>query len=282
MAPADQAPQAPAEVDLSTASVARIYDYYLNGNANFAVDREFGKRAVEQFPLIRPMALSNRQWLARMVRAALEAGHRQFLDLGSGVPTAGNVHQIVANTVGHGPGRVVYVDSEPVAVEHSRQVLDREQASGWVGVVQQDYRWPEAVYEHPEIRQVLDLDQPVCLIMASVLQFVGPDDGIADLLATYRQRLVAGSWLAISHPAIDDAGPEHLDNVKTLAANYENTQNPAWLRERGEISAWFDGLNLVEPGLTHAVDWRPDRTQDPATAAEVRPYYWCAVGELPA
>lgn len=281
MSNAERAPQAPASIDLTRPSSARVYDWYLGGRTNYAIDREFGHRAVQELPVIKPLAVSNRRWLGRVVRAALDAGIEQFWDLGSGVPTAGNVHEIVAGSGAEDP-RVLYVDYERVAVAHCQMILE-EQEVGWADVVQEDLRRPLKILEH-DAAQVLDFDRPICVIMASVLHFIGGGDGIPELLSRYRTKLPAGSWLAISHITTDDAPPGPAAQITSLAEAYKDTQNPAWLRDRAEFSSWFDGLELVDPGIVHATDWRPEplpTKEERADEAKVRPLYWAGVGRLP-
>lgn len=278
----DHAPPPPEQADLEKPSAARIYDWYLGGASNYAVDREFGKKAVATFPLIRPMARSNRNWLGRVVRAALDAGITQFLDVGSGIPTVGNVHQLVADTLGPGRGRVVYVDSEPVAAAHAQLILEREQAEQWAGIVQEDLRNPEAIFTNPTTRRLLDPAQPVCVLLVSVLHFIGGADDVPAVIAGYRDQLAAGSWLGLSHITVDDTTPEQAAQLETLREAYKNTQNPAWIRTRDELASWFAGFDFVEPGLVHLTDWRPKpHRRELVLDADVRPFYWAGVGQLP-
>ncbi|WP_245633714.1 SAM-dependent methyltransferase [Amycolatopsis jejuensis] len=272
------APDAPKGVDVDKPSAARIYDWYLGGTQNWAVDREFGRRAEKLWPLIRPISRANRAFMNRVVRSALDAGIRQFLDLGSGVPTAGNVHEIVRERL---PASVVYVDYEPVAAAHSRLILDREGATGWAGLVQRDIRAPEAIFADEITERLIDWSQPVCLLMITVLHFLGPDDHPGELVATYRDRLAPGSWLAVTHGTCrPDAPPERAAEVRAFVDAYRDTSNPAYLRSADEIRPWFGGWPLLEPGMSALPDWRPD---DPVSAldAEVRPFAWGAVARKP-
>ncbi|KAA9149195.1 hypothetical protein FPZ12_043780 [Amycolatopsis acidicola] len=278
----EQAPQAPRDVDLTKPSSARIYDWYLGGTTNYAVDRHFGAAADEQFPLIKPLAMSNRQWLGRVVRAALEAGITQFLDLGSGVPSVGNVHETVAL---HAPEdsdpRVVYVDYEHVAVAHSELLL--KEHGDWAGVLRADLREPETVFNSTVVNELLDLSKPVCVLMVSVLHFVGGGDNVPGVLNRYRQRLAPGSWIAISHITTDDAPEDGAAQISALAESYRKTQNPAWLRPRAEFESWFEGMDPVEPGIVHLTDWRPDEEEavfPDLEKDEVRPFYWAGVGQV--
>ena len=275
----DSAPRAPEGVDTEKPSAARIYDWYLGGTQNWAVDREFGRRMEQQWPLVKPGARQNREFMNRAVRAALRAGVRQFIDLGSGVPTAGNVHEVVeAELAEDDPATVVYVDYEPVAAAHATLILEESMATDWAGIVQADMRDPKAVLHHATTRQLIDFDKPVCLMMMAVLHFVGPDDGPEELVGTYRDALATGSWLAISQMSEGDGAGEALDGLRWFVEQYRKTSNPVWLRDRDDIVPLFGDWTLLEPGITHLPDWRPDRQLN-ALEAEARPFAWCGVAE---
>lgn len=278
MAIGERAPRSATSVDLDKPSAARIYDWYLGGGTNYAIDREFGKKAVETLPVIRPLARSNRNWLGRVVRAALDEGITQFLDLGTGIPTVGNIHDVVRGTEG---ARVVYVDNEAVAAAHSRAILDHDHLGDWAGTTQEDLRSADAVLNAPETRRLLDLSRPVCVLLVSVLHFVGDGDRPAEVIARYREHLAPGSWIALSHVTQDDNAPEQAAQLEALRTAYADTQNPAWIRGRDQIASWFSGLELVEPGLVHLPDWRPDSALDVLDVAEdVYPFYWAGAGRV--
>ncbi|HEX3648799.1 MAG TPA: SAM-dependent methyltransferase [Pseudonocardiaceae bacterium] len=276
-----RAPAMPQDIDEKTPNAARVYDYYLGGEHNFTVDRELGDRVAQTFPVIRQTAMLNRAWLRRVVVDALESGVRQFLDIGSGVPTMGNVHEIVLSLLPAGErATVVYVDYEAVAVHHSRIVLERDGATGWAAIVQEDLRNPDGVFGHPETTRLIDFGRPVCLLMVSVLHFLGPDDGPARLLDTYRSRLAPGSRLAISHGTVDSLDPGDPLQER-MTALYRGSSNPTWMRGRAEIRAWFgDWPLLYYPDVVPLSDWLPEPdlelTEDEQTA---RPFMWCGVAE---
>ncbi|WP_158890954.1 SAM-dependent methyltransferase [Amycolatopsis anabasis] len=275
------APDAPEGVDTEKPSAARMYDWYLGGDQNWAVDREFGRRVEAIFPLIKEVARQNRQFLGRVVRAALDAGFRQFLDIGSGVPTVGNVHEVVAENLPEGEeATVVYVDYEPVAAAHATLLLERHGATGWAAMVQEDLRNPENIFRDPTTRRLIDFRKPVCLLMVAVFQFVGDDDHPVDLVERYRRELAPGSWLALSHLACDEASPADQAAIREFVDAYVHTSNPAWLRDRSEVEPLFGDWPLIEPGLTHLPDWRPDRAPNPLEA-KARPFWWCGVAEKP-
>ncbi|MDT8909820.1 SAM-dependent methyltransferase [Amycolatopsis sp. PS_44_ISF1] len=277
------ADEVPPGVDVEKPSAARVYDWYLGGSQNWAVDREFGRRAERVWPLIRPISRQNRAFMNRVVRAALEAGIRQFVDLGSGVPTAGNVHEIVRDrwTAPDRRPAVVYVDYEAVAAAHSTLILEREGATDWAGLVRRDIREPEAVFADETTRRLIDWSQPVCLLMITVLHFIGPADEPDALMAAYREKLAPGSWLAVTHgTCTEDAPPERAAGVRRFVDAYRDTSNPAYLRSAEEIRPWFGGWPLLEPGMTALPDWRPSSPVSPLEA-ETRPFAWCAVARRP-
>ncbi|WP_199434460.1 SAM-dependent methyltransferase [Qaidamihabitans albus] len=278
----EAAPDAPTGVDTEKPSAARMYDWYLGGNQNWAVDREFGKKIERIFPPIKDLATQNRRFLGRVVKAALDAGIRQFLDLGSGVPTVGNVHEIVRD---HLPAdeaaTVVYVDYEPVAAAHATLILERDGATGWAGIVQEDLRQPRKVLEDPVTRRLLDFDEPVCLLMIAVLHFVGNDDDPAGIVRHYSEKLVPGSWLAISHMTGEQATGEEAEQLERFVAGYRDTSNPLWLRDRAGLEPLFGGWPMVEPGFVHPADWRPDHQLNPLQD-RARKFGWCGVAERPA
>ncbi|ATY09328.1 hypothetical protein CU254_01665 [Amycolatopsis sp. AA4] len=277
----DAAPKAPEGVDVEKPSAARVYDWYLGGKQNWAVDREFGRKVEKMWSLARPGAKQNREFMNRVVRAALDAGIRQFLDLGSGVPTAGNVHEVVEAALGDDDeATVVYVDYEPVAVAHATLILEDEAATDWAGIVQADLRDPRAVLNHPRTRELIDFDKPVCVMLMAVLHFVGPDDDPDGIVRAYRDKLVSGSWLAISQMSEGDGSGPALEGLRWFVEQYRKTSNPMWLRDRDEIEPFFGGWPLLEPGITHLPDWRPERELN-AVEAEARPFAWCAVARKP-
>ncbi|WP_329070961.1 SAM-dependent methyltransferase [Amycolatopsis sp. NBC_01480] len=277
------ADEVPVGVDVEKPSAARVYDWYLGGDQNWAVDREFGRRVEKVWPLIRPISRQNRAFMNRVVEAALDAGIRQFVDLGSGVPTAGNVHEIVRDRLpADEPATVVYVDYEAVAAAHSTLILEREDATDWAGLAQRDIRDPAAVFADEATQRLIDWSEPVCLLMITVLHFIGPDDDPDGLMATYRAKLAPGSWLAVTHgTCTDDAPRERAAEVRRFVDAYRDTSNPAYLRSAEEILPWFGGWPLLEPGLTALPDWRPEQAVS-AVEAETRPFAWCAVARRPA
>jgi hypothetical protein len=244
---------APEGVDLSTPSVARAYDYALGGAHSFAVDREFFRALEAVLPEARIIFRANRAFLHRAVRFMVEAGIRQFLDVGSGIPTVGNVHEIAQRVTPS--ARVVYVDIEPVAVAHSRLILagnDRAVA------IHEDARHPDAILDHPDTRALLDFDQPVGLILAAVLHAIPDADDPYGIVTRLRGELAAGSYVAISH-ATTDGRPAVARAAEEVT---KRTNTPGTLRTRADVLRLFTGLDLVEPGLVWTPQWRPDHPEE--------------------
>lgn len=266
----------PAEVDITTPNAARMYDWYLGGAHNFDVDREFGRRVEAIWPNIKPVARHNRSFLQRVVVDSLDAGIRQFLDIGSGVPTVGNVHEVCADA--QPPARVVYVDYEPVAFAAGQVLLEEQGVGDRATVIQEDLREPAAILDHPETRRLLNFDEPICLLTVALFHFISDADRPKEILAAYRDRLAPGSRLALTHIACDEAPPAEREQVLAFCEAYKDTSNPLYCRDRAEVAELFEGWSLLEPGITFLPDWRPTTPPDPADTA--RRLAWCGVGEL--
>jgi hypothetical protein len=235
---------------LQRPSVARVYDYYLGGYHNFAVDREFARQVLALVPETPRIAAENRRFLRRAVQALLDAGVRQFLDLGSGIPTAGNVHEIV---LAHDPaGRVVYVDVDPVAVAHGQAILAGTPAAA---AIRGDLRRLDAVLADPVVTDLIDLREPVGVLMVAVLHLIPDDEQPAAVVAAVRDAVPAGSYLAVSHLTRDGQPPEAIASAQQL---YDRTPTPMIARSAEQLGALLAGWQLLEPGIVHAPLWRPD------------------------
>lgn len=244
----------PDEIDLDKPNAARVYDYYLGGNHNFAVDRQMGDEAIAMWPELPQIMQANRAFLRRSVHYCVEQGIRQFLDLGSGIPTVGNVHEVAQLAA---PGsRVVYVDTDPVAVAYSKKLLaDNPDAE----ILRADARDPQKVLESDEVAAMIDLDQPVAVMMVALLHFVGDDSAPQRVIAGYRDALAPGSFLCVSHATGEgrpDVADEHADLYQ------QRTTTPMTFRSRAEIGEFFEGFELVEPGLVFMPQWRPVSPSD--------------------
>ncbi|MFC4021239.1 SAM-dependent methyltransferase [Micromonospora sp. GCM10011542] len=261
---------APDSIDIERPSVARMYDYYLGGSHNFAADRAAAQAMVAAVPEAPLMAQANRAFLRRVVQHLAGAGIRQFLDIGSGIPTVGNVHEIAQRV--DPASRVVYVDVDPVAVAHSREILAGNDRAV---VVQEDLRHPERILTHPDVRKLLDLDQPVAVMIVAVLHFVSDSDRPAELLRTLREALAPGSYLVLSQASDDGRSSDERAEAERV---YRRTDSPLWVRSRAELTVLFDGFELVDPGVVWVPQWRPD-TSESAEGAE-RAVFMGGVGRL--
>jgi len=268
MARVERPAWAPEGIDLTRPSAARVYDFYLGGFHNFAVDREMGRQALALWPELPQIMRANRAFLRRAVRYTAAAGIRQFLDVGSGIPTAGNVHTVAQRAVPD--ARVVYVDNDPVAVAHSRAILGDDPRTA---VIQADLRRPGEMLRHPDLVGLLDLTEPVGVLMVAVLHFVADEDDPYVAVARIREALAPGSLLAISH-ATHDGQPELTSSHQTL---YRRTATPMTMRGRDAVHGFFDGFELVEPGLVYMAQWRPDPGEDLGEHPERYPA-WVGVG----
>jgi S-adenosyl methyltransferase len=262
----------PAGVDADIPSVARMYDYALGGAHNFAADRAAADTFFSLVPDAPLVARSNRAFLQRAVRYCAGEGVTQFLDLGSGIPTVGNVHEIAKRI---NPGsRVVYVDNEAVAVAHTREIIDGEEG---VAVIDADIRDPDVVLGAPETRELLDFGRPVALMMVAVLHYVSKDDDVAGILGRYRSMLAPGSFVVVSHTT-EDPRPEVEAVIRQVFAQ---TGTPVIRRDRDEVTALLDGLEIVEPGVVWTPQWRPDDDNDVLYEEPARSATFAAVARVP-
>jgi hypothetical protein len=244
---------APEGIDIERPSASRIYDYWLGGTHNFAVDREVARgvtEAVADTPLIMQ---GNRAFLHRAVRFMVASGIRQFLDIGSGIPTLGNVHEVVQK--GAPEGRVMYVDHDPVAVAHSRQILAGDPN---VAAIHEDLRRPEAILAHPDTTRLIDFAEPVALLLNAVLHFVA-DEQAYPTVAVLRDALAPGSYLVLSHGTADGMPKEASERWIEL---FKRTPTPGVPRTRAEVRPFFDGFELVPPGLVWSPQWRPEHPDE--------------------
>lgn len=239
----------PPAVDPTRPSVARMYDHYLGGKDSLEADREAAESVVRSAPSSKLVALANRQFLVNAVQLMCEAGVRQFIDLGTGIPNSPNVHEVAR---AHDPtSRVVYVDNDPVVLVHNRALLARHDG---VATIMQDIRQPAAVLGDPVVKKMLDFSQPVGLLGFAVLHFVAADLA-PEILTQYRRALVPGSYLALS-VACSDGVPATV--VRDLETIYRSASAPLFFRTVAQIEQLFDGFELVAPGLVPLTRWRVD------------------------
>jgi SAM-dependent methyltransferase len=241
-------------IDTSTPNVARIYDYLLGGKDNFAADRAAAQQLMAATPDIAGIVRDNRAFIGRAVRyLAVQGGVRQFLDLGAGLPTQLNVHEMARRIAPD--ARVVYVDNDPVVFRHGQALLARGDG---VAMVCADLRKPEDILGHPDVLRLLDLTQPVGVICASVLHFVPDEDEPYRVIAEYRDQLAPGSFLAISHGASATAEEDPGGVVGSFTSVYRQASAQLHVRSQAEIQRFFDGFELLEPGVVWMTEWRPD------------------------
>ena len=280
-------PFPPEGVDLDRPSIARVYDWLLGGTANWAIDREFGKKVASAFPLLKSGALSNRLFLHRAVRHLVRLGVRQFVDIGSGVPTVGNTHQVADEVAPD--AHVVYIDNEPVAVAHSRLLLEESGDARRHAIIQADMRDPIRLWEDVRETGVIDLDQPVAVLLVAVMhiQQLGADG--ADIgprsVAWYRDLMPSGSYLVLS-AATDDGVPAPFDaQLGEIKQMYDASTSPVVLRTREEIGSLFGDFELVDPGLTWTPLWHPEESGPAAPEIDFdtpeESAVWCGVGRKP-
>ncbi|MDR7303802.1 SAM-dependent methyltransferase [Haloactinomyces albus] len=261
-----------SDIDLTQPNPARMYDYGLGGDHNFEVDRRQIRLMHELNPDGPLVPRENRAFLHRAVCYALGRGIDQFLDLGSGIPTVGNVHEIAQR---HNPAaRVVYVDNEQMTVAHTRHLLRNNTRAA---VVQADLRDPEAVLTAPETAALLDFDRPVAVIMVAALHYVSPGDDITTLMQRYRAALTSGSVVAISHMTADDR-PELMHRLQTEV--FADSSSPLTVRTHADVTALFTGFDLISPGVVYTSQWRPDPASEPDSQPE-RALTWCGVAIKP-
>ncbi len=249
-----------ASGDAERPNVARLYDYYLGGAHNFAVDREFAEQAMKVIPTAE-IVQHSRAFLRRAVKVCVANGIRQFLDLGSGIPTAGNVHEVAQKA--DPTCRVVYVDNEPATAAHGRTMLRDNPGAA---MAQADIRDVGAVLRTPEVRRLLDLSEPVGVLLVAILPYLSDDDRPADVVARYRAEMAPGSHVVVSH-LTGDVQPEMVEKLVGVAAE---TSTPIVARSRAEIEPMLAGFDLLEPGLVLIAQWRGEG--EGATGAETVSY----------
>jgi O-methyltransferase involved in polyketide biosynthesis len=248
-------PRASAEFHPQTPNEARVLDYLLGGKDNFAADRRAAEDAVAVAPELPMMAIEGRKFLGRAVRFLVDQGIRQFIDIGCGLPTQNNAHEVAQAAAED--ARVLYVDIDPVVVSHARAILAERARTG---VIQADMREPDVILAHPDLCRLIDLSQPVAVLLMSAFSSIPEDEVAMDIVDRLREAIVPGSWMAISHPISDD----RTGVTERLASLFQDTQMVTGsrrrddVRTRAEIEPYFQGLELADPGLVRTPAWRPD------------------------
>ena len=258
----------PARFDPTVAHQARIYDYWLGGKDNFAADREAGDKALAEYPDLVRAVRANRAFLVRAVRYLAEAGIRQFLDVGTGIPTASNTHEVAQSAA---PDcRVVYVDNDPIVLLHARALLvsNRDGACAYVDA---DFRDPDKILAGAA--KLIDFRQPVALMLLGILQLIPDKDDPWGVVKTLLAAMAPGSYLAVTHPT-PDIDPR---SVKAAAVLDTMSAEKRTLRHRPDVAKFFDGLDMVPPGLVQVSKWRPESPIQAAAPAS----RWAGVGRKP-
>jgi hypothetical protein len=239
------------DFDTSVPHIARVYDYWLGGKDNFAADRELGERTLEAYPNLVFSVRANRAFLARTVRfLAGEAGIRQFLDIGTGIPTANNTHQVAQRVAPD--SRIVYVDNDPIVLSHARALL-KSSPQGVCAYLDADLRDPEAILA--TAARTLDFGQPVAIMLIAVMHFIGDDAQASKIIGRLMDACVPGSFVVISHVGGDIDAEQQGEMVRRLN---QSVAEKATMRDRAGVTRLFAGLELVEPGVVRVSEWRPD------------------------
>lgn len=259
-------------IDTTVAHEARMYDYWLGGKDNYPADRALGDLIQGHIPTISAMARANRAFLDRVVRyLAREAGIRQFLDIGTGIPTSPNVHDVAQRI--EPSTRVVYVDNDPIVLAHARALM-QSTPEGRTAYIDGDFLDADAILSSPHLKGTLDLGEPVALLLIAMLMYFDPDAGNDPypIVKKLVDALPSGSYVALTHPT-GDFDPEAMAGVREVAKGAGMTILP---RSQADVARFLDGMHLIEPGVVPVLTWRPD-VQDTPPADPHAAYYWAAV-----
>jgi S-adenosyl methyltransferase len=263
-------PGDPPTFDTSVAHIARVYDYWLGGKDNYAADRKAGDVAIETFPGIVASVRANRAFLARAVRyLAAEAGIRQFLDIGTGIPAANNTHEVAQSVAPE--AMVVYVDNDPVVLAHARALL-ASSPGGVTDYIDADLRDYEKILSGAA--NTLDFGQPVAVMLIAVMHLISDEDDPYEIVSRLLAAVPPGSYLALSHVSSDIDTRASVEGSKRLNPIMYQQQHH---RNRAEVTSFFDGLQLVEPGMVRVQEWRPDTEEEASTPSVM----WCGVARKP-
>ena len=257
------------EFDTSVPHVARVYDYWLGGKDNFAADRVMGERTLQAYPNLVYSVRANRAFLARTVRFLANQGIRQFLDIGTGIPTANNTHEVAQGAAPE--SRIVYVDNDPIVLSHAKALL-KSTPEGACAYLDADLRDPDTILAGAA--NTLDFARPVAVMLIAVMHFTGDDAEASAIMNRLMAACVPGSYVAVSHPASDIDAEQMAEMLRRF-----NESSPAKMRMRDHagVAGLFDGLELVEPGLIRAAEWRPDTDLEAASPAAL----WGGVARKP-
>lgn len=271
--PSPQPEWLPPTVQLDRPSVARIYDYLLGGYHNFEIDRQAADRFAQIFPDLALTAQVNRAFLRRAATYVVRQGIDQFIDLGSGIPTVGNLHEIVRR---HNPNaRVVYVDIEPVAIAHSEAILNDDPN---VAAILGDVRRPHDILDHPKTKALIDFARPVGLFAVALMHYIIDEEEASHVIQVFKDTLPSGSYLTLGVWTYDDAPRDVMEKYAEMTKGLTTAGKP---RRRATVLGYFDGFELVEPGLVHSPAWRPDGPDDLWIDEPQRSVTWVGVARKP-
>jgi hypothetical protein len=258
------------DFDTSVPHISRVYDYWLGGKDNFAADRELGDRTLEAYPNLAFSVRANRAFLVRSVRfLAADQGIRQFLDIGTGIPTNNNTHEVAQSVAP--ASRIVYVDNDPIVLSHARALLTSK-PEGACAYIDADLRDPDTILA--QAKGTLDFRQPVAIMLLTVLQFVTDDHEVSAIVTRLMDACAPGSFVTISHPASDIDTEQHTEMVRRLN---QSVAEKVALRDHAGVTRLFDGFELIEPGVVRAPQWRPDSDLEAASPAVL----WAGVARRP-
>jgi SAM-dependent methyltransferase len=261
-----------SEIDTSRPHGARIYDYFLGGKDWFPVDREAAEQVKKALPVAETGARANRDFMHRATRLLTrEHGIRQFLDIGTGIPTSPNLHQVAQEVAPE--CRVVYADHDPLVLEYA-DALMHSTPEGRTAYVQADVRY-DSILDSREVRETLDLDRPVALSLLALLHFVPDEHRPQEMVRSILERLAPGSFLVVSHATADFYDDEQMKRVQAI---FDAGGTPVQVRGKGEIEVFFEGLEMVEPGLMPTHRWRPEA---PSTLTDAEAFVYSGVGRKP-
>jgi SAM-dependent methyltransferase len=266
------ADRAPAAIDTTVPHPARMYDYYLGGKDNFAADRAAADAAIAAVPDMPFTARGNRAFLGRAVKFLAEAGIEQIIDIGTGIPTAGNTHQVAQQI--NPDIRVVYVDNDPMVLAHARALM-ADEGHGRTTVLQADLRDPEDILARSELNSIIDFSRPVAVNLIAILHFIKDAEDPVRLVRVLRDVMAPGSFLVVSHCTLDFGDPVAGEALRAI---YSRATAPLVPRTGAEILQYFDGFDLVEPGLVQVPLWRPGREVSPEELARV--HFYAGIGQL--
>ena len=262
----------PVDLQTDRPHPARVYDYLLGGRDNFPADREAADRSLSRFPHANTPPRENRGFLRRAVGYLAESGIRQFLDIGTGLPTSPNVHQVAQAIAPE--SRVVYVDNDPIVLAHARALLTST-PEGRTAYIDADVREPDKIFE--QAQAALDFTQPVGLLLLSIIHFVRDDEDPYSLVRRYLDRLVPGSYLALSHLT----GEFDRPTWAYIASQYDGTPHTMTVRDQATADGFFKDLQLIDPGVVLVHRWRPDPQADPDALQDGHVACWCGLARKP-